>query len=195
MISPYLTILGASLRGHGLGILLGFLLVLLVSTLASAEDEAEPTGIQLLDFLLGSWQGTAFEANDTGVGEREFAIILGGEFIHIHNRIIYEATHTDSVGRVREDWGIMSIDHSRETLVLRQFSDNGAATRYEADSVVGQNEIVIYFVSKRIENDPDNSWARLTITIHGPERFSELLERGNADGVVNERLESHWVRK
>jgi len=168
--------------------------LLLVTPLsASSQETPEPTGLQLLDFLIGSWHGTAYEAADTASGQREFELILDDQFIHIHNRIIYAPSETDPSGRVREDWGIMSIDGAHETLVLRQFSDNGSVTRYEADSVVGQNEIVIYFVSKKIENDPDNDWARLTITVHNPESFTELLERGRND-TVNERLESHWVR-
>jgi hypothetical protein len=171
------------------------MIMLLLPSFPIAENEREPDGLQLLDFLIGSWQGTADDAGGVATGERKFRLILNGEFIHIHNRIIYDASVGDSAGRVREDWGIMSIDDAKETLILRQFSDDGAVTRYEADSVVGQEEITIYFVSTNIENDPGNSWARLTIAIPGPDKFTELLERGNADGVVTERLESSWVRK
>jgi hypothetical protein len=151
--------------------------------------------MELLRFLVGSWEGEARSGVRVGTGEREFSIILKGEFIHINNRIEFESPHTDSSLRLREDWGILSIDDTRETLMLRQFSDDGSVSRYVADSVFGEEDITIVFVTESIENAPDKSWARLTITIHSSDEFSELLERGVAGDVPKERLESHWVRK
>ncbi len=171
-----------------------FVAVLLPSH-AWSQGDSDPEGVQLLDFLIGSWKGEVTSADGTGYGEREFRLVLDKKFIHIHNMIWFDSSAFDSSNGLREDWGMMSIDDARETMVLRQFSDDGAVTRYEADSVYGQEEITILFVAQLIENDPNATWARLTITIHSPDEFSELIERGVADSVITERLVSHWTRK
>lgn len=170
------------------------LLILWPSVLWSQEDAPHET-MDLFSFLVGSWEGEAGNDTAQGTGQRDFSFILDGEFIHIVNRIELKSSPTDSSTWLRQDWGIMNVDNTRETLVLRQFSDDGSITRYVADSVYGEDDITIVFVMESIENVPDGTWARLIITLHGPDEFSELLERGATAGVAEERLESHWVRR
>ncbi len=170
-------------------------LIVFFPSLVWSQESAGQDNLELFRFLVGSWEGEVRSEGGAGTGQREFSIILKGEFIHIKNRIELESPQTDSSIRLREDWGIMNIDDAQETLVLRQFSDDGSITRYIADSVFGEEDVTVVFVMESIENVPDGTWAKLTITIHDPDRFSELLERGVSGDTSKEWLESHWIRR
>ena len=170
-----------------------FLLVFFPSILWSQED-SEYGEWETLSFLIGAWEGEVTGTAGIGKGERKFSIILNGKFIHIKNKVVFEPQEKNATGEVQEDWGIMSCDDDRETLVLRQFSARGFVNQYIVDSVSDSN-LTIFFVTESTENEPEGTEARLTITIHNPDEFTEIYERAVPGKDFEERLESHWVRK
>ncbi|MFQ6008080.1 MAG: hypothetical protein ACE5K8_03925, partial [Candidatus Zixiibacteriota bacterium] len=169
-------------------------LIAFVPSVLWSQDDSEYNEWEHLGFLIGSWQGEVTGTAGRGKGVREFRLILNGKFIHIKNKVVFEPNEGDSTPEVREDWGIMSADEARETLVLRQFSTEGYVNQYVVDSVSDSN-LTIFFVAESTENAPEGTKARLTITIHNPDEFTEILERTFAGKDLTERLESHWVRK
>jgi hypothetical protein len=74
---------------------------------------------------------------------------------------------------VHEDWGFVSYDSVRKTLVLRQFHIEGFINQFVVQSE-SRNEIV--FVSEAIENIPSGWRARETYRVSGPDEFIERFD-------------------
>ncbi len=82
---------------------------------------------------------------------------------------------------IHETRDIFSFDTRRQTLVLRQFDNEGYVTTYYADRLIGSPKKVV-FVAERMENLPDNWRARLIFHIINDREYRELFELDTAKG-------------
>ncbi len=108
-----------------------------------------------------------------GKSVREYRFALNNRYLEVRNKSTYPVQPGNPKGEVHEDWGMISYDRARKTLVLRQFHIEGFVNQYAADPV---RDGVLVFRSEAIENIPPGFRARETYTIAGPNAFIERFE-------------------
>jgi hypothetical protein len=135
---------------------------------ATAPDPWEP-----VRFLIGTWEGAASGKPGKGTTQREYRFALNQRFIEARNNATFPAQPQNPKGEVHEDWGMLSFDRARKLFVLRQFHVEGFVNQYTAEPGTGG---VLRFTSENIENIPPGWRARETITVTGPDTFTETFE-------------------
>ena len=75
--------------------------------------------------LEGSWTGVVNGKPGVGKSERTYEFVLGGRFLQVRNKSVYEPQPKNPKGEVHEDWGMVSFDGGRKLFVLRQFHVEG----------------------------------------------------------------------
>ena len=131
--------------------------------IAGEEQEAAWTRLKA---LVGVWKGTG-EPGSARV-EQRYRLILQDNFLHAQ-------TSSVSEGDTHEDWEILSVDRSRQKVVLRQFVSEGFINQYVLDQVEDGGRSMV-FVSEACENAPPGFRARQTLTIEDDDRISQRLE-------------------
>jgi hypothetical protein len=137
----------------------------------------EPDAWAAVRFLVGAWQGSAAGQAGSGTALRRYAFVLNGRYLHETNVSTYPPEDGNPAGEVHEHWSFFSHDRRRQSLVLRQFHQEGFVNQYvlnAAESTPGR----LVFDSEGFENF-DASWrARETYEIESADAFVETFELG-----------------
>ena len=131
--------------------------------------------------MLGKWSGTGQGKAGVSTTEREYAFVLGGNYIHASNRSVFEPQEKNPKGETHENVDYYSWDAGREKIVLRQFHVEGFTNTYVLDSVSEDGKEFV-FVTEHIENGPPGMSARLVLKIEGGDVFSERFELSMGGG-------------
>lgn len=126
-----------------------------------AWAQPAPDRLAPLKGLLGSWEGTTAGTPGEGVVQREYRLVLNGQFIEIRNAATYPPQAKNPKGERHEDVGLVSFDRARQRFVLRQFHVEGFVNTYVADEVAAGARAVV-FTTDAIENIPPGWRARET---------------------------------
>src|SRR5258705_11271471 len=86
-------------------------------------------------YFVGTWKGTG--KDDPGISqlEREYKIVLGGKFLNVKHKSVYQPQEKNPKGETHEDWGFFSYDRARKLYVLRQFHVEGFVTQYRSEMI------------------------------------------------------------
>ena len=142
--------------------------------------------------LVGSWEGEVNGQPGSGKSLREYRFVLNNRYLEVRNKSSYPTQPKNPKGEVHEDWGMISYDRSRKTLVLRQFHVEGFVNQYVAE--VGRDG-VITFSSESIENIAPGFRARETYKFAGPNAFVERFEIAEPGKDFELYDETHFRRK
>jgi hypothetical protein len=137
-------------------------------------QEATPSPLAPLDFLIGRWEGTSEGKPGSGTVQREYSRVLGSQFVEGRNVSTYPPQRKNPKGERHEDIGFFSFDQTRKRLVLRQFHIEGFVNHYVAEVPNGSGAIV--FTTEAIENIPAGWRAREIYTVLGPAEVEEQFE-------------------
>jgi len=128
-----------------------------------------------LNYFIGSWQGTGEGKAGTSHVERKYEFILNSKFVFVQSKSIYDPQEKNPKGEVHEEWGFISYDRARESLIFRQFHIEGFVNHYVLTELAEEDQI-IRFVTEGIENIPPGWIAKETYQILSPEEFMEVFE-------------------
>jgi hypothetical protein len=121
--------------------------------------------------LIGTWQGQLDDRLGQGTGQRNYEFIFDDQFLvgwHTSVRLPQELSPD---GDFHRELSIYSFDVGRNTVVLRQFINEGFVLQFTCDGKPMQ----LVCVSENIENGPEMR-ARLTIDFENKYRFTEKFE-------------------
>ena len=128
-----------------------------------------------LSVLVGKWEGNSSGYSGEGHQIREYAPIVGEQFLHVQSVCTFPPSDKNPQGEIHEDVGIYSFDRSRNCLVLRSFHVEGFINQYAVD-VTGDKAIVITHVSESVENGPPGLRARDILSMESEDEFTEVFE-------------------
>jgi hypothetical protein len=141
--------------------------------LHSEEKKSDPW--EPVRFLIGSWRGTVSGQAGSGTVERSYEFILNDQFIQEHNTSTYPPQEKNKAGEVHHHISIISHDHKRDTLVMRQFHQEGFVNLYSLNRRVSKAKVLVFEI-EHFENF-DNSWkAKETYEIISSDEFIETFE-------------------
>jgi len=84
------------------------------------EDAWKP-----IRFLVGTWDGVAEGEAVRGTVKRTYEFVMNGRFLHERNISTYPPQEKNPKGEVHEHWTMFSYDRARNSLVMRQFHQEG----------------------------------------------------------------------
>src|SRR5512136_549134 len=125
------------------------LLAMPVASTPARDDKPDPWAN--MRFLVGEWAGTASGEPGTGTASRRYEFILGGRFLYERNTSTYPPQEKNRAGEVHQHWSIFSFDRNRNTLVFRQFHQEGFVVVYVLNPGLSTSSKLV-FDSERIEN-------------------------------------------
>jgi len=169
-------------------------LIAVIFALAGHTVSAQSPQWRCLDdvrFLIGNWTGHETGVAGIGHGTREYQYILDGKYIYATNTSRFEPQERNPSGEVHSDWQFLSCDSVRSKTVLRQFNSEGYVNQYTLERPA---ENVLLFNSEALENSPEGTRARLTITLITKDEFEELFELAFPGQDYMEFLRNHWTR-
>ncbi len=143
-------------------------------------------------FLVGTWEGDVHGQPGRGKSVREYRFTLNNRYLEVRNKSAYPIQPQNPKGEVHEDWGMISYDRSRRTLISRQFHIEGFVNQYAAEPV---RDRVLIFHSEAIENVPAGFRAREIYTITGSNTFVERFETAEPGKDFEVYCETHFRRK
>ena len=147
--------------------------LMLICVPAAAGDDGDPWGP--MRFFEGKWTGKGEGKSGISTTEREYEFILGGNFMQVRNRSVFEPQDKNPKGEIHENLDIISYDAGRGKIVLRQFHVEGFANTYVLESV-SEDGMKLVFVTEHIENGVPGMSARLVLEIDGEDSFGERFE-------------------
>lgn len=147
-----------------------------------------------LQYFIGEWEGTGKGQSGISKVERKYQSVLGGRFIQVENRSIYEPQEKNPEGEVHEDLGIFSFDENRGKFVVRQFHLEGFVNQYVLNSLSADGKTMI-FVTESIENIPPGFRAREIYKILSDDEFIETFELAAAGKDFGCYIENRLRRK
>jgi hypothetical protein len=154
-------------------IMVSLLAVLGTTGLRAADKKTDPW--QPVRFLIGSWRGTVSGQTGSGTVERTYEFILNDQFIQERNTSTYPPQEKNKTGEVHHHISMISYDHKRDTLVMRQFHQESFVNLYSLNRAVSKPNLLV-FESEHFENF-DNSWkAKETYEIISNDEFIETFE-------------------
>ena len=169
-----------------------FAALLLFPAMLMAQPAGKPDNWRPVRFLVGSWEGDANGQPGSGKSLREYRFVMGGRYLEVRNKSTYPPQPKNPKGETHEDWGMISYDRSRKTLVLRQFHIEGFVNQYTAEP---SGDGPLRFNSESIENIPAGFRARETYTIIGPDEFVERFEIAEPGENFEVYCETRFQRK
>jgi len=124
---------------------------------------AQTNSFEKLTFIIGDWIGTGNGfGNNTSKIESSFHFVMDGQYIEIINESRFEPTEKNPEGDHHLDKGFISFDKSRNSIIFRQFNNEGYYNQYVLnDSISNDHELV--FETEFIENFVPNGKAKWTI--------------------------------
>ncbi len=125
-------------------------------------------------FFVGQWEGTGSGEPGQSVVQRKYQFVMDEHFLQVKNVSRWAPDAKNPKGETHEDFGIISYDKARKTIVYRQFHVDGFVNQY-AMEVVRDPKIRV-FVSEAIENIAPGWRARETYHILSHDQFEEVFE-------------------
>lgn len=107
--------------------------LLLCAPVALASQDASPKKDDVwksIRFLVGTRDGAAEGEAGRGTVKRGYEFVMNGRFLHKRNIFTYPPREKNPKGEVHEHWTMFSYDRARNTLVMRQFHQEGFANQY-----------------------------------------------------------------
>ena len=170
------------------------LLILLVPLLASAQAPRQDDVWQPFKFFLGTWKGTGKGEPGASQLEREYKFVLGGKFLNVTHKSIYQPQEKNPKGETHEDWGFFSYDRNRKVHVLRQFHVEGFVTQYVSERIAPDGKTLV-FTAESLENLPAGWRARETYRILNDDEFVEVFELAAPGKEFSVYSENHFRRQ
>lgn len=124
---------------------------------------AQTNQFEKINFIIGDWTGTGsgFENNKSEI-ESSFHLVMDGKYIEIKNESRFEPTEKNPEGEHHLDKGFISFDKSRNSIIFRQFNNEGYYNQYVLNDSIS-NENLLIFETEIIENFVPNGKAKWTI--------------------------------
>jgi hypothetical protein len=170
------------------------LLILFIPLLGAAQAPRQDDMWQPFSYFLGTWKGTGKGEPGVSQVEREYKLVLGGKFISVSHKSIYQPQEKNPKGETHEDWGFFSYDRSRKLYVFRQFHIESFVTQYRAESIAPDGKTLV-FTSESLENLPANWRARESYRILNNDEFVELFELAAPGKEFSVYSENHFKRQ
>lgn len=167
--------------------------VLVACTGSAVGQEAQTEAWEALRYFLGTWKGEETGSAGEGIGERCYATMMENNYIVAANTSTFEPQEANPEGEVHEDWAFFSYDKIRGKVVLREFHSEGFVNRYLLEEWDPEERRFV-FESESIENLSAGWRARVTLTIHGENSFSETFELAAPGREYEPLFENHWNR-
>jgi hypothetical protein len=145
-----------------------------------------------LQFLVGTWEGKSEGQPGIGTARRTYRFVLAGKFLHEQNVSTYPAQPKNEKGEVHEHWSFFSHDRARQTIVFRQFHQEGFVNQYVMRAGTPAGKLV--FETEALENVPLGWKARETYEILSPDEFIETFELAQGDGAFELYSRSRFKR-
>ena len=160
---------------------------------ASSALPAEQIGLDSLHFLVGEWRGVGDGKWGSSAAERQYKLVFGENFIRGHGRSVYPRQDKNREGEIHESLDMYSFDQQRQTVVLRQFDNEGFVTTYYLDLETGNPDLLI-FESAQLENVPLGWKARVTFERKGTDEFHEYFHLDKATGTFERYITNRFLR-
>lgn len=145
-----------------------------------AQDDPEPprkptmtNHLEPFAFFLGEWLGSGESFGEEATVKRSYRVVLDGNFVQAKTRA-ESRTDDGTPGEVREDWGMVSFDDARDTIIVREFHSEGFVNQYKVTSISEDGRRIV-METESVENGGDLR-ARLTIDILEENEFEETFE-------------------
>lgn len=164
-----------SLRGAWMARKISFVMVLILSTLAMAQEGPTPDVWKPFQFFVGSWEGTSAGKPGTARVESNFEFILNGNYLKVSGKAVYPPQERNPRGQTYEGFDLISYDRVRKKFVLRQFSGEGFVNQYVLDQIDSEGKSFV-FLSESMENLPPGFHARKTYRILNADEFTDTFE-------------------
>jgi hypothetical protein len=157
--------------------------ILSLTIAASAQTVPPQDKWGPLRYFIGAWEGTGAGQPGAAKVEREYQLVLNGQFLQVRNQSTYAPQPKNPKGERHEDWGLFSFDRGRKQFVFRQFHAEGFVNQYAMahtkpdgapDGDTGGKTLV--FTTESIENIPPGWRARETYKIINNDEFIEVFE-------------------
>ncbi|MEZ5289805.1 MAG: hypothetical protein R2745_01850 [Vicinamibacterales bacterium] len=162
------------------------------ATTPSAQPAKPDDPFQVLRPFVGEWDGAEQGQPGQGRGERVYEFVLGGRYLHARNVSRFPPQSANPKGEIHEDWKFFSYDRSARALALREFHVEGFVNYYLLDTAQSTPRRLV-FESRQLENFDGR--ARYTITIEGPDAFSEIFEVGPDGRHLDVLVNNRWTRR
>lgn len=119
-----------------------------------------------LEWLLGTWEGTATGEPGQGAQTRRYELVLGGQFIMGRNRTAWSKTADHPDGEVHEDLSLISYDRAAKRFVMHVFYVERFVAEYHGEQ---QDAGTFVFTADRVQNGPPGMRSRETLARDGDE--------------------------
>ena len=172
-----------------------FLAILFIPLIASGQAKTASNDVwQPFQYFVGSWKGTGKGEPGVSEIEREYKLVLGGKFLNVTHKSVYQPQSKNPKGETHEDWGFISYDRNRKLYVLRQFHVEGFVSQYRSETMAPDGKTLV-FVSEGLENLPSGFRARETYKILGNDEFVEVFELASPGKDFAVYSENHFKRQ
>jgi hypothetical protein len=127
------------------------------------QSNGQSNSFEKINFIIGEWSGTGsgFGNNKSKI-ESSFQLIMDGKYIEVKNESRFEPTEKNPEGEHHIDKGFISYDNSRESIIFRQFNNEGYYNQYVLNDSISNGSILV-FETEFIENFVPNGKAKWTI--------------------------------
>jgi hypothetical protein len=119
-----------------------------------------------LEWLLGTWEGTASGEPGQGTQTRRYELVLGGQFIMGTNRTTWARTAAHPDGEMHEDLSLISYDRAAKQFVMHVFYVERFVAEYRSEQLDAETFV---FTADRVQNAPAGMRSRETLARHGVE--------------------------
>ncbi len=173
---------------------LAVLLVFIAPSVAFTPAQGDnPDPWANMRFLVGEWAGASSGEPGSGTASRRYEFVLGGRFLYERNTSTYPPQEKNKAGEVHQHWSIFSFDRNRNTVVFRQFHQEGFVVVYVLNPGLSTSSKLV-FDSEQIENF-NSSWkARETYEVISDREFTETFELARPVGPFEVYSRNHFKR-
>jgi len=171
-----------------------FLAILFIPLLVSGQPNQKTDVWLPFKYFLGTWKGTGQGEPGISQLEREYKLVLGGKFLNVGHKSVYQPQEKNPKGETHEDWGFFSYDRTRKLYVLRQFHVEGFVTQYRSETIASDGKALV-FTSESLENLPVGFRARETYRILNNDEFVEVFELAAPGKEFMVYSENHFKRQ
>jgi len=171
--------------------MLGLWLLAAASVIIAADAKPDPWAP--VRFMLGNWQGEAQGDPGRGKVERSYSFVLADRFIEERNVSRYEP-RDGKEAEVHEHRSFVSYDKSRNTLMLRQFHEEGFVNLYAMNPALSTPTKLV-FESVSFENFSNEWQARESYEVISNDEFVEIFELKPPGKEFEVYSRNHFRRK
>jgi hypothetical protein len=138
------------------------ILFIIFSTLINI-GYSQQNKLDKLQFLIGNWQGkgTGF-GNENSTITATYNFVMNKKYIKVTHESHFKPTEKKPKGEHHIDNGFISFDKIRNTIIYRQFNNEGYVNQYILNDTLS-NETTLIFETETIENFMPGGKARFTI--------------------------------